>query len=242
MLASPSNRALSSSLRILLRGTVAAAILLLTLLSPLGCLATIAPPRGPRQKDPWAWTVDERLRARFDAQAAAERRTKRATEPYGFRSVEANPPEVNVVIGRRNPELLLPWEIFSYLIDTAYAPDQGRSNQFRRAFEAGGPLPPELWDRLASCLVRYLSERDSEEALLPRDSGGDRVLEGSRRTQIQELHRQRCATRQLALTCARQQFGDRVFDRFLYQRVAPRVFRFWDGDAASLRFIEGGCR
>src|SRR5436305_2081275 len=88
-------------------------------------------------KPPWDWTVDERLAARHDPIAAAERvRSARrdgriAAQAVSDDGAQSPSDQVDFISGRDHPELLLSWEIFDTMASLAYADDPDARSTYR---------------------------------------------------------------------------------------------------------------
>src|SRR5262249_4435230 len=96
------------------RMSLAALLLGLCAVSVLG-----APPTqdggGPKKKEAWEWTDEERIAARFDP-AYVKANTRSGAERYGYPAAENVPGHaVLVVDGSKNPEIFMPFELFTSL-------------------------------------------------------------------------------------------------------------------------------
>lgn len=178
--------------------------------------------RSPQQKMGWEWTLEERLAMRTDPVKIAER-ARETAQNYS-------------IDGSRNPELLLPHELFQSLL-TGFVPDDDRRRRKRESLRAGiiasGFAEELFWAQLRSAASEYI---DTYAYPAP----GAVVSLADRRNYGL------CRTAFDALQNARQVFGRERFDRFLYEVVAPRV---WVASAtnapdpaAELRYVEEGCR
>src|SRR5947208_1284214 len=74
----------------------------------------------PATKPAWRWTLDERLAARHDPVAAAVRLLELPAAQAAGRikstAAQIAPDQADFISGRKHPELLLPWEIFDYMM------------------------------------------------------------------------------------------------------------------------------
>ena len=117
---------------------------------------------------PWQWNAQERIADRLNLSKIGERTKAYSTDhdrPVGPRlssdSTEtADSALVTYVIdGRRNPELLLPHELFDGLM-SGLTPDlalrEKQRDFYRGALRSAGIDDIELWDRLESVAGEYL--------------------------------------------------------------------------------------
>lgn len=195
-------------------------------------------------KQPWEWTVEERLAKRFDAIDARERRaayedTHRAQlraaaadlESVSFADESASGAIHQSIDGRRNPELFLPHELFESLMSGLQPDAQRRAAQrqfYAPAIRAAGYDPETFWSRLAEVAQAYANVRYES-------SGATAAMS----------RRQRCAERHHALEAARRAFGQDLFERFLYTVIAPTKQKasvtVGVDPADELRQAETGC-
>lgn len=166
------------------------------------------------------WSVDQRLRARFDP-ADVEKRLQ------AIDMVPAPERGAVVVDGARNPELLLPTELFGALLKQGFDENPEARKIYRDrvdlvAAELG--IGPELWPVL----------KELAAGLLPRDARTGQTWE------------EECRSLFEALAAAREAFGEKTFDRMLYEAVAPGLKVSATGNGPELekqlRDMEGGCR
>jgi len=166
------------------------------------------------------WTVDQRLRARFDP-ADMEKRLD---------AIDMNPRPARgscVVDGAKNPELLLPSELFSALLKQGFDPDPDARKLYRSRVEPVASelgIGPELWPTL----------KEVASDLLPTGSRDKRPWEEVCRSHFE------------ALEAARKTLGEKAFDRMLYKAVAPGLKISTMGSSPEmekeLRDMEDGCR
>lgn len=169
----------------------------------------------------YKWSVDQRLRVRFDPSDREKR----------LEAIDMVPaPERGSVVvdGSKNPELLLPSELFRVLLKRGFDENLDARETYRErveyvARELG--IGPELWPSL----------KELASGLLPSDFG-------DRRPTWEEL----CRGNFEALAAAREAFGEKAFDRMLYEAVAPGLKLSAKGDGPELekqlRDMEDGCR
>lgn len=225
----------------LTRLTMSFAVLLM-----IGAVATggmaAAPSREPEQKHAWEWTIAERLAARLDP---AKIRLRQYDAEVGNRrigvqavAVPRERPGNYSIDGRRNPELLLPHELFVSLM-TGFVPDDERRGRNRASLRAGivsaGFDEQMFWAQLASVASEYAEY-----------SYGDVNPSGAAVSQSHRDPDHGCRLRFDALTAARHVFGQERFDRLLYEVVAPGTQVASATTAAEpsaeLRRVAAGCR
>jgi hypothetical protein len=233
------------------------AVTALVLLLTPSCLTATQRDDGAAPKPPWQWSDDERLAVRFDPVSMAERRSPEVLAQYGFkppttpRAVSqstkgAGGPITFVILGERNPELFMPFELFDFLIETALQEDTNVRVSWQKIFaeNAGAPLPSDFWNRLERAAKPYL---DAQRALSAKNREWKAASEAQRNAMAPSfagLQDRLCGARAEALTAARNEFGTTVLYRVLYERAAPGLHQ-WSSDplpAEKLRAIEGGCK
>ncbi|HEX6087878.1 MAG TPA: hypothetical protein VF266_25320 [Thermoanaerobaculia bacterium] len=202
-----------------IRTAVAFAILL--------CIA-IQMGAGDRSVAPWEWTRADRLERRYDPALAAERRRTSTHCRSGCG-------DSVVVDGSVHPELLLPAELMDTLAGMYAMQDTARRDAVRTLWlrRAPGLERSRFWDDLhaagrpffeASAELHQLNRR------LDEVSGSEREQLEARRDQVFDTL---CSRREAALAAARALFGQKTFDRFLYQAIAPGVFISESGTGVS---------
>jgi hypothetical protein len=230
--------------RLLMRRSSRTFAVLILLVAGITTAAAAQPARepaateAPRGKRAWEWTLDERLTVRMDPTLIAQRQTQDKARVRAEDS-ESTPTQRHGVQnysidGSRNPELLLPHELFDSLM-TAFVSDDERRNRQRDRLRPGilasGFDDEVFWAQLRSAASQYIDDHAypvSESAAPGR--GRDSL----------------CRSAFIALQNARHVFGRDRFDRFLYEVIAPRT---WVGSAtnvpdpaAELRNVAGGCQ
>jgi hypothetical protein len=220
----------------------------------------VPPERSQIAKAAWDWTDDERLAVRFDPIAIQERASRDATEPYSARSVGATqqssrptplqspsgPP--NLVVGRRNPELFLPFELFNILISSGFSSDAKQNAEFRRSLEpviSKSIKAETFWADVESAAALLIENQNEEHTLGGQikhaATDDDRA---ALRQRIKNLQQPQCLMRARALSAVADRIGRRAFYRILYEGIAPTVnTTSTDADLAMrLRFAAGGCQ
>lgn len=170
-----------------------------------------------QERAPWKWTLEERLARRLDQTHIAERAKK------------AGNPRVFVIEGRENPELFLPGELMSSVLNT-FIPELHRARTqaaYAPEIESFGWDPEAFWRDVQMSAGKY-------HTLLEKHPGAGRT---------EEISRMICAEKIAALHELRRRY-DR-FDEFLYTAIAPRITQssaYAPPSAERTRWTEGGCR
>lgn len=208
-------------------------------------------------KAPEDWTLEERLAVRFDPgdmslrrQADRELLLRSKVDLPDTAATQAVPPGAasNSVVGQRNPELFLPTEIFDSLIQHAFLPVPEMRESYRRTFEEGFPVvgfsPKAFWPALTTIAretIQAHTEYYEVAQRLAKATAADRKALHKR---LEEIGAGLCAKRAVELAAARQHFGRKSFDKFLYRAVAPTMFQVMSPDSEwrdQLRTMEEGC-
>jgi hypothetical protein len=192
--------------------------------------------------DPPVWRIpaEVRVQRRFDPAL----REARALAAHHARVASGGTPvpvgrEQEVIVGRDNPELLLPFEIFRRLIRVGFASDPEVRDVYRQSLEQARRevgLPDDFWVRLEAITsrVRLKSAAPQMQA----------VEMGQEQTVMTPEARVLCSERAAALARARAEFGEDTFDRFLYLGVAPSMFIATVGEGPTPELLlefEKGC-
>ncbi len=195
-----------------------------------------------------AWTTEARLHARFDPDEMSKRREAQADKAHRMgvqglvspaQEMAATGSGADAISGKETPYLFLPNELFDALLASGY-PGQGRPALVRRgeieARAAALGLGGDMWTRLQRAAGTYISLRNAPPAKSVTPLLQD-AAEGSEERTI-------CRTRFRALGAARREFGAEVFDRLLYEGVAPLLSMSYvvrPGLEESMRLAEEGC-
>jgi len=171
-------------------------------------VASLTLPLFAQSKQPWEWTIDERLADRFDPAKIREREEAYVAAHPQIRSMPERPlgkDELRYRIdGRRNLELLLPHELFDSLLRSLLSNDEKSRTQWNARLKSAGFDPDHFWPDLESVSAGYLP-------LLDRTvSGRSNAFE-------------QCHARFESLNAARNLFGAERFDRMTYAVVAPHT-------------------
>lgn len=200
----------------------------------------------PGQKEPWRWTDEERLAARFAPGSAAIR--------FGQASARAtlagSGAVMDYVEGSTHPALFLRWELFDQLLRRCFASNAG----FRTAERAGVAsrvdslrITDETWLAIENASGDYLARLRKQWAFLEQldDPHANRARIVS---QIEQLQAGQCARRLSALDAVTTRLGSDPLDRLLYQGIAPGSFTLsstTDPDpstAETLLRVARGCK
>jgi hypothetical protein len=208
-------------------------------------------PKAFVQKPAWKWTVTERMAKRFDSEAMATRVRRRADEHKALHDLyppsdddplfkvddQTNPP-TDVIDGKRTPELFFTQELFTYLLDDGFPPDELRVRESRGPIESRAValgFGQDLWPRLEKAAAPFLAlRREAERLHISQPSSPAEALRW-------------CRARAQAIAAAKAEFGEEPFLRLLYEAVAPNKTAFFFSPPAPdlarhLRYMEGGCQ
>jgi len=216
--------------------------LALTVLLFLGSGLALA--GGPESRKAADWTLEERLEMRFNPESMRSR-SHHSAEVAG---PEMAPPAegVNVVDGSRNPELLLPHELFQSLLTRAYGPNAETRETYREGLTAvlrSLGFSETFWDELED-QAKELLEVDRESRLRTE---GYALLPEERKTEIrrelEELKVTYCQDRARVIAEVTAHYGRERFYDLLYRGVAPHMTLSSNGVTADqARFVAGGCQ
>lgn len=189
------------------------------ILALLTCVVSSAPLLAGSMSA-YKWSVDQRLRVRFDPSDMEKRLQAIDMVPAPERGA-------NVVDGSKNPELLLPSELFRELLKQGFDENLDARTTFRDRLEPVASdlgIGPELWPTLRELAAGLLPSAEREKLTW------------------EEL----CLSRFEAMAAARKAFGEKSFDRMLYEGVAPglKISAMGAGPELEkqLRDGEDGCR
>ncbi|MEA2568635.1 MAG: hypothetical protein QOI24_636 [Acidobacteriota bacterium] len=229
----------------------------LLMISTLPLIAADAVPARP--KPAWEWTLEERVAKRYDPASLRDRMTREATEPFGIMSVPqgtiANPSPTatrypSIIIGARDPELFMPWELFDDVVRNAYGDDSAERVEIRaqieqRAKEANFSLPGGFWEELGRTAKPWIDFGDRVERAGRRLRVANPIETRELRREIDKAADEACTIRFNAFNAVREHFGADWIAQFLYQVVAPDVRLIRAGgadDPVQMLSFEGGCR
>lgn len=200
------------------------------------------------RKNSWEWSDAERIAARLNDVEAAARvraasgslsRASHAVGTAGATRVGSNDPH-DVIVGSRDPQLFLKFELFDYMVRLSFADDEVTRSAYREIKDkrrAKLGLPPDMWQRLEVIVAPYRADRRREREIALSDRP-----EAERTADLKVVAALLCRDRFAALTEAEAQFG-RAFDRFLYTAVAPDMIQVIarKPDDRVLARVSGGC-
>jgi hypothetical protein len=153
-----------------------------------------------------------------------------------------------VVEGRRDPELLLPSELFGSIIEGVEEPDNRRGTRrvYRDEIRESGWEEELFWQTLQEATAEYFTAQEERLAMERKALTLPPVERRALSIEAEARGPAECGLRKHALERVRQKLGAEKFDRFLYEKVAPNVgiasdFPFGN-EEWRLRYIEGGCR
>lgn len=207
------------------------------LISWIAVVGLLAASASAQTRNPWEWTLEERIAERLDDRKMSERRAAQGERPItGF-----------VIDGTRNPALFMPSELMTRLLmalrDDAYGADLRR--HFEPEISAFGWDAAEFWRAFREIGGRWTALAARSEEL---QKSAHREAPARRRELEAEaagLDVPMCRARAEALRKAREHFGRAEFDRFLYSALTPGFTissaTLGDDEAARLRYVEGGC-
>lgn len=192
------------------------------------------------RKEAWQWSLDERLAAR---QTLSEAQPEYPSTGVGSSATFKGPK----LDGSKSPELLLPGELFRQLLSLGFVPSAEARRIFRTNIMAGAShlrLPPDFWEQLEVISGDYLHAHEEARKLgveLRRAGAAERSRILSRLEEVQGLQ---CGLRYMALRAVRSSFGAKLFDRFLYEAVAPltQITLTAPQTRDRLAWAEEGCR
>jgi len=217
-----------------MRVSRAATVLILSILINATAASVVA-----QQKKPWEWTVEERIAARCDRDAARARIEKaRAAKlaPTRTRDGKTVWSDVGDVIrGREDPHLFLPTELFEMVMMLGFVLEGGRESFENKVAEYG--LPVDFWQQLEQAAPLYIQDlRDAYALATMRDHVAQQRLQAA-------LMPRTCRDRHDAFVKARELFGPKL-DVFMYGYVARNKHTDIGHieNPADLRSRERGCR
>ncbi|HEU4521645.1 MAG TPA: hypothetical protein VFT12_06560 [Thermoanaerobaculia bacterium] len=177
---------------------------------------------------PWLWSDEDRIQERFNPRSIHERRDAEHARPRRETDTRFTLPDHRMVIdGRRNPELLMPWEVMNVLLAQLDVPPgefEVARTTLRDAIARAGWDPERFWRDLEVVAAEYIAARRA----LAEARGRYGLPEG-------RLVKHVCAARAKALTEARTVFGKIAFDEFLYTAIAPNMHITARGTATPRR-------
>lgn len=191
-------------------------------------------------REPWKWTLEERLAVRFDP----VHMRRRATENEAENDAPPYPEGTCIVEGARYPELLMPFELFSGLLRRVFSPvDEMRETYRQEILEQGRALgfDESLWP--------VLEDLARDEILSMKKARGSAKLYDEKGIRPPGLNtaeqKAECAKRAQARRAVRAYLGGERFDRLLYEIIAPHIAIFTADHPErkeQIRLLEKGCQ
>ncbi|MCU1230759.1 MAG: hypothetical protein JWO97_3643 [Acidobacteria bacterium] len=212
-----------------------------------------------RPKPAWQWTLEERLAKRYDPASLKDRITREATEPFGIMSVPqgtiANPSPTaarypSIIVGARDPELFMPWELFDDVVRHAYSSDPASRAEIRaqieqRAKQANFRLPDGFWAELGRTAKPWIDLGDRVQRAGRQLRLANPIETRELRHDLDQARDEACTVRFNAFNAVREHFGANWIAQFLYETVAPDVTLIRAAgadDPVQVLSFEGGCR
>src|SRR5436190_20968667 len=138
-------------------------LVVIGLMATLSEATALAASAGTRDRQPWEWTLEERIRDRADPAKAAQRvAAARNAQPSGgrLRALSAGTNlQGDIIDGRRNPELFLPIELFRIFVSGAFTEDATGRAVYREGCvqDSTVRLPPNFWPQLEEITSKYVT-------------------------------------------------------------------------------------
>ena len=202
----------------------------------LGAAPTTATAAIPAAKEPWHWSLDERLEARV----AMARHAKTLSASPG--TLSARP--TYTIRGASAPHLFLEWELFDALVESGFPERQADRANSRESFMARAAalgFGADFWQRFERAAAPFLRVRRQDLEQAAREAGEAVPKVRSARDPLQF-----CRSRYDALVAVKDEFGEERFVRLLYSVVAPPISQTYlvedeSADTEQLRSISEGC-
>lgn len=171
-------------------------------------------------KEPWKWTLEERIAARTDP-AQIRRRVEADRQRTSHRVQVAAAPAADALSGHRNPELFLPTEIVALFVESAYSVDDEPAKGFQmdaaiRAAEAG--LPDDFLRVFETEAAAFIDAFRRDRALRRTMLAG--TVDSIRaRAELHALEETEVCPRRFDLVVRMRELYGAAFDRFLYDGI-----------------------
>jgi hypothetical protein len=180
------------------------------LISIVACVGISGQASAADTKQPWEWTAQERAQARRDPATRRERLRAGDQERRASRITAKNlPAAVDVIDGKRNPELYFSTELFEYLVRSAFGTLRDVYSHVVRQRTSDLFRNPADWDRFSAIVTDYARVLQEE----------DRAANALDKKAVSAIQSRKCAAEALAFREARRTFGKARFDRMLYETV-----------------------
>jgi len=188
-------------------------------------LAATSPPL-----EPWKWTLDQRMAARFDSVSRAarvasahDRESQLHRRNPSALSMPNTPAASDIIDGSSHPELFTPTELFEHFVWMAYTLDSPVWRESMRQRSDDILRTDADWRKLDAIVAAYAQNLRRESELSQRQGQSSAA---QRRELLREqslVLADRCSIERQALRAARATFGVDRFNRFLYL-VAARGY------------------
>lgn len=220
-------------------------------------LGVQAQEKKPATKAPWEWTIEERLAERYDPVKVEERRLlaveKALHQDPRLENRTIHDPHRAFIDGSETPELFMPFELFSGMIDKAFLADPEYCAVYQEEVQAlAGDFGKrdDLWPMIEMITAEVIAIKQDMRTLgrdpAYHDINDERYVELRERRKALGL--ESCRARFVALQVAREHFGEVAFNRFLYEAIASteHASYSWDGENREMvetaRYAAGGCQ
>ncbi|MGK2855987.1 MAG: hypothetical protein ACSLFQ_02145 [Thermoanaerobaculia bacterium] len=203
----------------------------------------------------WRWSDEERLTARFDPMAMKARAARAAatgddaqlgTHSSGAKTSDTT--DRNIIIGKHNPELFLPFELFGYLIKDGFAIDPQQRTQFRERIEpmiADSKPGEQFWDRLETASRPFIEQQQHHQQLARQLNTAESDDERAQvRRSLAVVQERECELRHEALVASTAAIGREQLLRVLYTAIAPTISSVSKNSDTkfALTVAAGGCK
>jgi hypothetical protein len=173
--------------------------------------------------EPWKWTREQRLAARFDANARAARIAEARSENARRGRTSAavfgrSDSPGDVIDGKSHPELFLPTELFENLVEWRV-----KNDEFRLAWQQQADdilRTDDDWREFDKRVAPYAANLREEHELLEQEGRSSAPQRRQIEQHLLSIRASRCALTAAALRSVRAYFGKEKFDRFMYSIVA----------------------
>jgi len=180
-----------------------------------------------RPRNAWEWSLEERIAAR--------------TDPAARRARIAESAHADSIHGNTHPEILLPTEILASFIRAGWSREDETARGVREHAQSRIEelaLPHDLLNALQLEATELIALAREEDQLRENQATTPALLR-----ELESLETRQCSLRATVIVTMRDRFGSTTFDRFLYEIVAPGIFKELGtaSTAADLRRRENGC-
>ena len=200
---------------------------------------SVAAPSRPA----WEWTDDERIAQRNDRADMHSRAVRYLAHAATAASSEPGS-EPFIIEGRSNPELFLPSELLNNLLNSYDHDAVSTRERYKSAIAASGWGEAAFWHDIDVFAADYRAKSAESVALQQRAIHVGGAEGRATAQQVEALGPQICAARASVFRQVSKKYGATALRKFLYTAVAPTLTMNARGpiDAATLRWLEGGCQ